>query len=136
MMSPGRATTSHPSEPCVEVPAYLGAPLTLPDGPNPAVFTARTFTAMRTPFLPLTVTEGADVDFQACLPTWYWYVTEVAPPKLEGGDQATRMAPLAGVALRLVTAPGNETGALGVTGGLGEEDADVPPGPIALTEKV
>ena len=59
----------------------------------------------------------------------------LALPMLVGGDQATRMEPLAGVALRFVTAPGNETGALGVTGGLGEEDADVPPGPIALTEK-
>ena len=50
-------------------PTYLGTPLTLTEGPKPAEFTALTFTVIRTPFLPLTDTDVAVVDFQTCLPT-------------------------------------------------------------------
>jgi hypothetical protein len=39
--------------------------LTLTEGPNPAAFTALTFTVILTPFLPRIVTDVDRVDFQA-----------------------------------------------------------------------
>jgi hypothetical protein len=51
----------------------------------------------------------------------------------EGGDQVTRMNPLAGVAFRLVMAPGLP---IGVIGALGSEGRDVPAELVAVTVKV
>ena len=47
------------------VRSYFGTPLTLTEGPNPAVFTALTFTVILMPLLPRIVTDVDRVGFQA-----------------------------------------------------------------------